>query len=182
MNQAALYDEIYSQHGNYAKPHKAKIDYVTQWVKRHGNKVLDAGCGRGEYARSMMKAGKDVTGVEISKTCCDKYLKDINHVCTDILTHNVSGKWYDCVYCTDVLEHIEPDDLDTLLSSFKLVSNKFLFLVCTGSDVKSGHELHVSNMSYGKWEKKLTEHFVIEKSIKGFDEWSYIHIFECEAK
>ena len=176
------YNTVYSNYENYASPHQTKIDYVEAWAKNQGEKILDAGCGRGEYCRALMRHGKIVTGVEISDVCCKKYLTDILHINTDIMSHLYSGERYDAVYCADVLEHVPPEELDTLLSSFKLVSNNFLFLVCSGSDKKDGVELHLSDHSYNEWEKIFTKHFELKKSVKGFDKWNYIHIFECESK
>lgn len=176
-----IYNMVYDNDVNYAKPHKPKINYVINWSGQK-NKILDIGCGRGEYLREVSK-NNSVFGIELSKSCCDKYLKDVNHECIDIISYcDKLDFMYDKAYCVDVLEHIRPNELDETLMKISQISNEFMFLVCSGSDIKMGVELHVSNHTFEEWEKILSKYYTITKSIKGFDEWPYIHIFELKSK
>jgi len=180
-DEQGVYNKVYEEDTGYAKPHQAKIDYVVGWCEQAGS-ILDTGCGRGEYIRAVAPHVCSVTGVEISKVCCDKYLSDVNYFNEDIVTYCKRDIRYDAVYCTDVLEHIPPLCLDEVLECLSSVSDHFLFLVASGSDKKCGYELHLSNFNFEEWTSILGERFKITKSIKGFDQWPYIHIFECENK
>ena len=185
-DEKEVYDGVYDTDDAYATPHKAKIDYVCDWAERNQSgfqgDILDAGCGRGEYIRALKDRGLDAYGVELSTVCCDEYLSDLDHNNLDILEfcELSMGYEYSLIYSTDVLEHIPPVELDATLEAIQNIGRKFLFLVCTGSDVKNGHELHLSNHTFEEWTVIIEQHFMITKSIKGFDEWPYIHIFECE--
>jgi SAM-dependent methyltransferase len=173
-----IYNKVYEEDINYAKPHKPKIEYIKNWVGKVDGKVLDAGCGRGEYLREVMSLGNDVFGVELSKTCCEKYLQDVPHECNNIIDFADKGVKFKKIYSTDVLEHIPPIELDKTLESLSNIGEEFLFLVASGSDKRFGIELHLSNHTFEVWEKILSKKFKITKSIKGFHEWPYIHIFE----
>lgn len=177
-----IYNRVYEEDTNYAKPHKPKIDYIKNWVGNTDGKVLDAGCGRGEYLRAVTELGNDVFGVELSKACSEKYLSDVPHECNNIKDFADKGGIFSKVYSTDVLEHIPPKELNDTLESISKLSDNFLFLVASGSDKRFGVELHLSNHSYEEWENIFSEYFLIEKGVKGFDEWPYIHIFELKKK
>jgi SAM-dependent methyltransferase len=180
-NELEVYNNVYENDTNYAKPHKPKIDYIKNWVGKIEGKVLDAGCGRGEYLREVMSMGNDVFGVELSETCSKKYLNDVPHECNNIKDFSDKGVFFDKIYSTDVLEHIPPTELEDTLESISKISNDFLFLVASGSDKRFGVELHLSNYTFEEWETILSKNFKINKSIKGFHEWPYIHIFELTS-
>jgi cyclopropane fatty-acyl-phospholipid synthase-like methyltransferase len=181
-DELEVYNKVYTNDNNYAKPHKPKIDYVKNWVGETRSKVLDAGCGRGEYLREVTSMGNDVFGIELSEVCSRKYLQDAPHACCSITDFANSCPRFEKIYSTDVLEHILPSELDNTLQSLSNIGDEFLFLVATGSDKRDGVELHISNHTFEEWEKMLTTHFKITKSIKGFHEWPYIHIFECNHR
>lgn len=180
IEERKKYDIIYENMGNYAVSHKPKIDYVNNWVGS-GFTVVDLGCGRGIYSRKIMEKN-EVLGVELSSVCCEKYLGDINHKNMGILDFCEEGLTFDKAYSCDVLEHIPTDELNVTLQGISNIAEDFLFLVCTGSDIKHDMELHLSNFSFEEWVDIISRYYTINKSIKGFDEWPYIHIFECKRK
>ena len=106
----------------------------------------------------------------------------VPHECNNIKDFADKGGIFSKVYSTDVLEHIPPKELNDTLESISKLSDNFLFLVASGSDKRFGVELHLSNHSYEEWENIFSEYFLIEKGVKGFDEWPYIHIFELKKK
>ena len=132
-SELEIYNRVYEEDTNYAKPHKPKINYIKKWVGNVNGKVLDFGCGRGEYLREIMSQGNDVFGVELSKVCCEKYLKDVPHECNNIIEFAKKGEYFEKIYSTDVLEHIPPNELDNTLDAISKISNDFLFLAATGS-------------------------------------------------
>jgi len=182
FSEFEIYNSLYKDISDYAIPHQPKIDYVKNWVGTEKCSVLDAGCGRGDYLREIQKMGNDVFGVELSKICCEKYLTDIPHECNNLYDFSLKSVFYDKVYCTDVLEHIPPSDLEELLQRLSKISNNFSFLVASGSDPWNDIELHLSNFTFEEWFSILEKNFQIVKSIKGFHTWPYIHIFELVTK
>lgn len=177
-NELEVYNTVYTNDSNYAVPHQPKINYVKNWVGEARSKVLDVGCGRGEYLREVISLGHDAFGVELSEVCSTKYLQDVPHTCCSITQFTESCSHFDKIYSTDVLEHIPPSELDNTLNNLSDIGDDFLFLVATGSDMRDGIELHVSNHTFEEWSNIFTKYFKITKSIKGFHEWPYIHIFE----
>jgi cyclopropane fatty-acyl-phospholipid synthase-like methyltransferase len=186
-DEKSIYNNVYSSVETYATPHQPKIDYIHNWVQTNRNKpydkVIDLGCGRGEYIRYVQN-NSDVKcmGLEMSDIACKKFLGDINHECNDIKTfvnNSDNTDKFDLVYSTDVFEHLPPKDIDEILQKVKTIGKKFLFLIASGSDKKNGVELHISNHPFEWWDAKLKEYYNVTKSIKGFHSWPYIHMFEC---
>lgn len=123
----------------------------------------------------------------------DKFLKEITMLCkslktTDILdygcgksmlAHNLPFKiqQYDpaipkfaespepaeIVVCTDVLEHIEPDRIESVLNHIRELTKRVVFLVVTcGPAMKTlpdGRNAHLTQRESGWWVKELTERF-----------------------
>lgn len=74
--------------------------------------ILDYGCGEGSLAKALMTHGR----------ICREY------------DPAIAGKddrpaFADLVVCTDVLEHVEPDKLDTVLAHLKGLARKAVFVV-----------------------------------------------------
>ena len=62
---ASLYDLIY-KNKNYLK----EVNFLTKQFKKEdkkAKKILDLGCGTGQYTYLLSKKGYEVTGVDISK-------------------------------------------------------------------------------------------------------------------
>lgn len=83
-------------------------------VKHYCNTVLDYGCGKGAFVRSMEERHPD--------TPCQGY--DPGHP-----DYPGPPKPADMVVCTDVLEHIEPDCIESVLKEIRALSRKAVFLV-----------------------------------------------------
>jgi len=123
------------------------IDYKT---------VLDLGCGKGFYLRKFLELDKVVFGVEFSKICCGNFLKDIPHVCADIKDFCKNKKTYDLVLCMDVLEHIEPEDIEETIRGISKKSNYAIIGVANHRDVILDFDLHLIIQNKTWWESKLT--------------------------
>jgi len=99
------------------------------WIERcagplRGLRVLDAGCGAGEYVRALAARGASVRGVEID---CDKLEKSRVAggargllVCGDLERAPFASASFDLVLYNEVLEHV-PDDAAALRESFRLL-------------------------------------------------------------
>lgn len=94
------------------------VDAVLSVATRYdcGGSILDYGCGRGSLGDALAR----ITGRR-----CREY------------DPGVPGKdslpvFADLVVCTDVLEHVEPGRLDTVLAHLRLLARKAVFVVvCT---------------------------------------------------
>ena len=65
-------------------------------------------------------------------------------------------------YCTDVMEHIPPEEVDTVLDNILRAANHVFFQISTADDVMGerliGEPLHLSVHPYEWWLKKLRQH------------------------
>jgi hypothetical protein len=82
-------------------------------VRRDAFSVLDYGCGQGTLARALGA----IPGVRVSEY--------------DPAIPGKSGmpSFADLVVCTDVLEHVEPDKLTSVLAHLKLLARSAVFVV-----------------------------------------------------
>lgn len=87
-----------------------------QAEKSKPEKILDAGCGRGFYLKSLSfyKYPKEIHGIDIE----EKYLKIARSICDDkrIIIKNASiyslsypNNYFDFIICSEVLEHLKDD-------------------------------------------------------------------------
>ena len=85
---------------------------VNRFDIKPGDKLLDAGCGRGEYLKGFLDMGVDAYGNDMSRACLDYYpeLEDRfkeNHFDAG---WGWGDKSFDFVFMKSVLEHLsEPD-------------------------------------------------------------------------
>jgi 2-polyprenyl-3-methyl-5-hydroxy-6-metoxy-1,4-benzoquinol methylase len=83
-------------------------------------KVIELCCGRGELSHEIRLRGLEVTGVDINiqkiETAGKKY-PDITFLCHDILTIPFEPHSFDTVLLPEVLEHVNCETGDRMLSS-----------------------------------------------------------------
>lgn len=104
------YDDIKSNHEKrkaiaVAKVHRLRSDYLAKWGIAP-KKVLEFGCGTGDYAQAWLAAGASWTGVETSpqmlEFCRSRNLPVIDSTDASQL---VEGS-FDLIYFSQVLEHV----------------------------------------------------------------------------
>lgn len=165
-----LYNKRYNnRNNNYNKltlPFAEKID----------GQILDAGCGRGHASKMLIEAGHDVFAIELSETCCERFLQDIPHKCVDIITHCEEAK-YAGIVCMGVLEHIPYEAIDDTLEALSMASNSVLVAIANHTDVQSGVELHIIKENKEWWEDKLLQAFDNAELTSRFRDRLYV--FEC---
>jgi 2-polyprenyl-3-methyl-5-hydroxy-6-metoxy-1,4-benzoquinol methylase len=83
-----------------------------------GKRLLDYGCGTGEFLNYCQKKGLSVSGVEPSKNASEQAKKNYNLTVNNLpyFYENDTDK-YDCITLWHVLEHVY--DLNKALASFK---------------------------------------------------------------
>lgn len=105
--------------------------------------VLDYGCGKGYIAKHLIGAE-----VRLYDPAIEKFRE---------LPDNS-----DLVVCLDVLEHIEPEYLDSVLRHLVSLANKFLFisvsLKAAGRFLRDGRNSHLILHDAAWWEKQIRKH------------------------
>ncbi|MBR9699993.1 class I SAM-dependent methyltransferase [Candidatus Woesearchaeota archaeon] len=98
-----------------------EVDFRSMSLRRlilkylpHGN-ILDVGCGPGFMSRDILRAGNEVTSIDIDKNLLGlakkvmkRYKKSIKHLGVGELKALGEGR-YDGIVCLDVIEHVKDD-------------------------------------------------------------------------
>jgi SAM-dependent methyltransferase len=120
----ALYDEMYA-HGGYQGVydlpyrHSAYYPLLKEVLKRASDRrvrsILEVGCGSGAFAHLLMDRstlgyrGFDFSRVAVQRAAARTGARDAFFIGDATATASYEGQDYDCVVCTEVLEHIEHD-------------------------------------------------------------------------
>lgn len=107
--------------------------------------VLDYGCGQGSLARAL-KAQPEV-------------LFRVDEYDPSIPGKDGLPVFADLVVCTDVLEHIEPERLDTVLAHLRMLARKAVFTVISLKEsnkvLADGRNAHVIIRPANWWKKRV---------------------------
>lgn len=98
-------------------------------------RVLDIGCGRGEFMELLREQGKYVEGIDLSESMLqvaqEKGLNCQKGDALEFLTLQPQGEW-DGIFSAQVIEHLEPGYLrELVLASFRVLSPQGLLLLET---------------------------------------------------
>ena len=95
--------------------------------------IIDFGCGTGRGGLAIHKiTGHEVTLVDFAANCLDPGVGDMPFVIAD-LTRPI-GLTAPYGYCTDVMEHIPPADVEAVISNIMAASPKVFFQISTVAD------------------------------------------------
>lgn len=118
--------------------------------------VIDFGCGTGRAALKINESGCDVLLVDFTENSRDPSAKALDFIKHDlkepISVFAIFG------YCTDVMEHIPPEDVDTVLASMFSRVNRVFFQISTVPDQLGsliGHDLHLTVKPHSWWRGKF---------------------------
>jgi hypothetical protein len=143
--------------GNGGNPHVPRLVefYTNRKNRKHIRSILDYGCGHGKI---------------LSKLSSSPGMDHIRYSGYDpgIPERSALPEPADLVVCTDVLEHIEPDCLDSVLQHLsELVIYAGYFMPHTGpanAILPDGRNAHLIQQPAEWWEKKIKEYFpVVER-------------------
>lgn len=158
-----VYNTIYKKVGDYNQTSATgKNGIVLKYAKSVGGPILDAGCGRGNFLKLLSRAGIPCMGIEPSKTCFKKFLKNgnfVSHNCTIEEWARKSHAVYNGVICIDVLEHIPEEELDNNLIALRKLSPNLLAGIANHSDFLANHELHLIQKNYDWWRLRLNKFY-----------------------
>ena len=108
---ATIYDDKRTVRTDY--PYRLAVYLFKRFNMRQNDKVLEVGCGRGEFIQAFKKLGLDCYGVDISDYSIEK-LSDIKMKKTDVTCEPLpyADNTFDVVYHKSLIEHFfSPDNL-----------------------------------------------------------------------
>ena len=115
----------------------------------HGNTILDYGCGKGKLKAGMRSSGPSVEVYEYDPGIPGK----------DILPEGT----FDLVVSRDVLEHVEPEYIDDVLSEIESKTEDGIwFMIHTrkaGAILPDGRNAHLIQEGLEWWTEKLEPYF-----------------------
>jgi SAM-dependent methyltransferase len=136
-----------------------------------GSNIIDLGCGTGRASLLLAMpppAGGSfkVTMVDFTDNCLDSDIKDMLSTQQDYLKFVQADLTYALPFkaaygfCTDVLEHIPPEDVDAVLNNCLASCAHVFFQIATQPDVMGGlvgHPLHLTVQPYEWWLQKFQD-------------------------
>lgn len=171
IDERYKYEQMW-QHDEYrvvAPGEDVVNEFLAQAKPRKDATVIDfgAGTGRGAIALALFGCLK-VKMVDFASNCLDPFVRDA----LKTQDHALSFTQHDLTlpfptdftaeygYCTDVMEHIPPHQVDQVLANVLHTAQHVFFQISCVDDVCGkiiGHPLHLSVHPYEWWLKKLQQ-------------------------
>ena len=112
-------------------PGERQADSFLKYFKPDGL-IIDFGCGTGRAGVKFSEAGHDVLLVDFADNCRDDEALSIPFIQWDLTVPLSSRSEYG--YCTDVMEHIPPEDVEIVINNIMNTSEKVFFQISTVAD------------------------------------------------
>lgn len=110
--------------------------------------ILDFGCGKGKLIETLKVQfpDKEITGYDPANPEFD---------------HSIDDKFYDLIYSSDVLEHVEPEFIDQTLA-YLSTKSKYIYHLIALSPAKlilpDGRNAHLIQETPEWWKQKFLDH------------------------
>lgn len=142
----AIYNADYYENGaakgvscykNYSWRPDVTLPVCSKYIEflnlKKGDSVLDYGCAKGFIVKGLRQSGINAKGFDISEYAVSHAPNDVK----PFLTNNFSfDKKFDWIISKDVLEHVEKNNLQTVLTEIKNNSNNSFIIVPLGKNGK----------------------------------------------
>ena len=153
------YNDLGEQEENYL--------YVTRFLNSRVdqfNSVVDFGSGRGVLLNYLLEIFQpnQILSCDLARFH-DLPIEFMELDLTKDLHLLVGKRFFDLVTCTDVLEHLEPCELDQVLNKLSNLAKYFVFTIANHCSPIGGVELHLTREPFPFWKNLLEQYFIIEE-------------------
>jgi 2-polyprenyl-3-methyl-5-hydroxy-6-metoxy-1,4-benzoquinol methylase len=181
------YDETYYQN-NCGTPYERNEHWLTFFGKvadgivrdLRPTSVFDAGCAMGFLVEALLERGVEAWGADISEYAISKVDESVRDRCSIAsLTEPLPGH-YDLVTCIEVLEHIPPEDTDTVIANLCAAGDRIL-LSSTPGDY--GEPTHLNVRPPESWAAAFArEGFFrdLDRDASYLSEWATVYVKSAE--
>lgn len=173
----------YEQYRRYAPGEQLVSDFMQHVEPDPGSTIIDFGAGTGRGAHALARLGFDVHMLDFADNCLDPEVRhavdnyDLQFTKHDLLQPIPIKAEFG--YCTDVMEHIAPDDVGVVLDNILGAAEKVFFQISLEHDACGAlidEDLHLTVKPMEWWSEQLAEHkaFVYYASKEGHNAIFYV--------
>lgn len=163
--EQSKYERLWREHDAYrvVAPGEILADHFLALARpRPHQTVIDFGCGTGRGAlRIAQRTGATVRALDFVDGCMDAEVRQsglVQFEQRDLTVPLMLERPADFGYCTDVLEHIPPEDVDAVLANIVSSARRVYLCISTVDDVMGaliGEPLHLTVRPAAWWREKL---------------------------
>jgi 2-polyprenyl-3-methyl-5-hydroxy-6-metoxy-1,4-benzoquinol methylase len=168
--EKAKYEKVWTELPQYGifSPGCVHIEDICEYLKGKGiTTVLDAGTGSGKALKSLLNAGFDAVGVDITLRGINPKLELKGKIMEYALHQIPTDRLYEFIYCTDVMEHIPKELIDLSLERLSAIcvgeAYFMISLLNDGFGKLVNETLHVSVLKADEWKRYIEKHFTIDR-------------------
>ena len=180
-NVNGLYwDNVWNENKKIPKNIYKKNTYVSKITKKYiqnNSKILEAGCGLGQFVYSLKKNKYDSYGIDIAKhtvNLVNKKFPDLNIVNGDVEKLPFNDNFFDGIWSLGLIEHFYNSHTKVLSESRRVLKPKgYFFLIFPSISILNKIKIYFNmydpsdkNIIVDKkafYQFKLNEHFVIKE-------------------
>lgn len=155
----------YEQYRRYAPGEFLAEDFLSIASPPSGSTVIDFGAGTGRGAYKLSRKGLKVQMLDFASNCLDeKVKKAVDGDRLSFSEHDLLNPvpvTADYGYCTDVMEHIHPNNVDEVLDNILSAAKKVFFQISLEDDACGkliDEHLHLTVRPMEWWSRKMRQH------------------------
>lgn len=167
--EQSKYDRLWAQHPEYR--HSAPGEHLVgvfssmAEIKPHHH-VIDFGCGTGRGALAIARrTGAKVTALDFSESSLDEHVREalggnLTFEQRDLTQPLCLDRPADYGYCTDVMEHIPPEQVEAVLANIVTSARRVFLCISTVPDRMGaliGEDLHLTVRPAEWWRAVLED-------------------------
>lgn len=136
-------------------PGEYAVDKFVSITKPHGL-IIDFGCGTGRASLKLKELGHEVLLVDFASNSRDTAALKLPFIEWDLTQEFPMKGEYG--FCTDVMEHIPPADVDKVINNIMLSVKTAFFQISTVPDHMGaciGHHLHLTVEQPEQWKRRF---------------------------